>query len=401
MFSNMTTTHLCGSSAAVLCLLLSLYLGGQTYLINQTHDRFSESTILQGSALNTSATSRSLCPSNVYSATTSIQNSTMKIVGPMDCAIPFLPDPLAALTSNGQEDKWVISSGGSFHWGVSMNFLRLFLKTSDIPHPTPLDMYGAAFGNITTQQNEPPDIIELIITRDGTFEINAWSQFEWYNCGKGKDGHDQANVQTRVIVLHSRWMTESADRFESLVKDCGHHRPKPDLVVDVWGRWYTYCSYRFWEVCKTHSVEKSNWERQYRSDANILMHTTNALNASSLLYVDRPDHVQKTFLENRKVPFLSDGTGTHLTLHSERSIDYPYIVGHPTNAFAVGDAIVVLHTILGQAQHDSMDRSCYDISFMSEDCNPQHRHYSSWTEGYLQSCAPEVVPCIESSSHAD
>jgi len=119
MFSNMTTTHLCGSSAAVLCLLLSLYLGGQTYLINQTHDRFSESTILQGSALNTSATSRSLCPSNVYSATTSIQNSTMKIVGPMDCAIPFLPDPLAALTSNRQEEKWVISSGGSFHWGVN------------------------------------------------------------------------------------------------------------------------------------------------------------------------------------------------------------------------------------------------------------------------------------------
>ena len=53
----------------------------------------------------------SICPYNIYSAKTRIENSTMKITGPMGCHIPFYPDPLDALTSYRREQgKWIISA---------------------------------------------------------------------------------------------------------------------------------------------------------------------------------------------------------------------------------------------------------------------------------------------------
>jgi hypothetical protein len=76
-----------------------------------------------------------------YSAATRIgDNSTMKIIGPMGCTISFLPDPLASLTSNQQEDAWIVSSGGSFHWGASMHLMRLlFPMEIGISYPTLLE----------------------------------------------------------------------------------------------------------------------------------------------------------------------------------------------------------------------------------------------------------------------
>lgn len=206
----------------------------------------------------------SICPYNIYSAKTRIENSTMKITGPMGCHIPFYPDPLDALTSYRREQgKWIISTGGSWHWGASMNFLRLFIDTTDIPYPTPLEIYG--YPSEKKREHGSPDVVELSVKRDGTTSIRTWGKIEDYRCKEVQD--EDVNIQARVTVLHSPWMTDIADRLERLVKDCGH-RPKPDIIVDVWGKWYLYCTVEvqnlaLTEICRQHNVNKTNSNERY------------------------------------------------------------------------------------------------------------------------------------------
>ena len=344
-----------------------------------------------------------LCPPNIYSATTRIgDNSTMEIVGPMGCTISFLPDPLASLTSNQQENAWIVSSGGSFHWGVSMNLMRLlFPKEIGIPYPTPLERKYNKWVNETQGSNGARfDVVELMIPREGTPKFRAWKHFKIknYSC----DEH--ADVLLRVTVLYSQWMTLSANRFGTLVKKCGNHRPAPDLVVDVWGKWYDNCSHALWKHCFDHHVNQSNWKRMYRHDAKKLLRIADPLNKRSLLFVERSDGVQKTDRNMRKKQFIGNGsTGTHLTLSSDKSIHYSYILGHQTSAFAIGDAMTFLHTILGKRRDTNViiDRACYDISFMNDDCNPQNAVYRSWTGPYWHFCETEAVPCSRSSGRAN
>ena len=118
--------------------------------------------------------SKVVCPPNIYSATTRIESETLKIAGPMGCVVSFLPNPLEALTSSNphhehSDSRWTISSGGSTHWGASMNLLRLFLKESDdIPH--------------SRVRKAPPDVIELKIGHDGVHKLKVWLDFENYSC---------------------------------------------------------------------------------------------------------------------------------------------------------------------------------------------------------------------------
>lgn len=152
-------------------------------------------------------------------------NSTRKIVGPMGCTISFRPDPLASLTSNEQEDAWIVSSGGSFHWGVSMNLMQLlFSKEIGISYPTPLKRKYDKWVNETQgskgARTKPPDVIELMIPRKCTPKFRAWKHFENYSY----DEH--ADALLCVTVLHSRSMTLRANRFGTLVKNCGNHRPR-------------------------------------------------------------------------------------------------------------------------------------------------------------------------------
>jgi uncharacterized SAM-binding protein YcdF (DUF218 family) len=152
-------------------------------------------------------------------------NSTRKIVGPMGCTISFRPDPLASLTSNQQEDAWMVSLGGSFHWGVSMNLTQLlFSKEIGISYPTPLKRKYDKWVNETQgskgARTKPPDVIELMIPRKCTPKFRALKHFENYSY----DEH--ADALLCVTVLHSRSMTLRANRFGTLVKNCGNHRPR-------------------------------------------------------------------------------------------------------------------------------------------------------------------------------
>ena len=368
-----------------------------------------------------------MCPPNIYSAKASVENGTMKIAGPMGCVVSFLPDPLEALTSNPldeneKDSRWIITSGGSTHWGASMNLLRLFLKEGDeisTVKPKPPDVRGSAHWSrsidvlqlylnesdeIPTVKLKPPDVVELKIGRDGVPKLKVWMNFEDYSCSwQGKDA-DQ-NILIRVTVLYCLFMDHSADRFERFVKNCGHHRPKPALIVDVRGKWYEFCPNPMWPGCIRHQqVNETNVKRKYKSDANILLQTTNSIEARSVLFVDRSQNAEN--VKKRKAPFQRNGKGTHLTLQYESSTTYPHLVvaDHQSSAFAVGAATAFLHTILGQRHQasNSVDQGCYDISFTNDVCNPRHIdvYKNSWAFYYLHHCATEAVSCIERSNHA-
>jgi len=364
------------------------------YLNN--HSNTGEDSHSKSAAFNSSNV---MCPPNIYSATTRIENGTMKIAGPMGCVVSFLPDPLEALTSNRPQDenendsRWIITSGGSTHWGASMNLLRLFLKESDeYPQAKTVGL--------------PPDVVEMKIGRGGVPKLIIWWNFEDYSCSwKGKD--DQ-NVLIHVTVLHSRWMTHSADRFERLVKDCGHHRPTPDLVVDVRGMWYKHCAdpATMWKACIFHhQANETNSLIKYEPEANMLLQTTNTIDAKSVLFVDRSQSAESVEAKERKAPFQRNGKGTHLTLQYDRSTYYPRVGSHPSSAFAVGDATAFLHTLLGQRHQasNSVDQGCYDISFTNDVCNPKNAkvYNNSWVFYYMHHCATEAVSCIEISDHAE
>jgi len=176
----------------------------------------------------------------------------------------------------------------------------------------------------------------------------------------------------------------------------------------VWGKWYDYCTHPLWSThplwkdCIDHHVNQSNWKRRYRHDAKKLLRIADPLNKRSLLFVERSDAVQKTYRNMRKKQFIGNGsTGIHLTLSSDKSIHYRYVHGHQTSAFAIGDAMTFLHTILGKSRDTNViiDRACYDISFMNDGCNPQNAVYRFGTEAYWDFCETEAVPCSRSSGH--
>lgn len=195
-----------------------------------------------------------ICPHNVYTAMTQIENSTIIIHGPMNCTIPFISK--TSLISQ-LKDRWIISSGGSTHWGASMNLLQMLMD--DIPFPTPASAYGKSVSSkdITTQP--PPDVIELEMKHDGNYVIRVMKDVRNYTCG-------DPGVHARFTVLQSPFMSQSAERFQHLVQECVNH-PKIDLVVDVSGRWYDYCRTHlnkkgFAAVCKRNNITSAEGGRE-------------------------------------------------------------------------------------------------------------------------------------------
>lgn len=143
----------------------------------------------------------SICPHNIYSATMMFENDTMKIVGPKGCTVPFYRNSLEALTSNYREAKWIVSSGASTFFGVSLNLLRMFIDKSDY-----------SYDDLIAQQlpENPSDIIELVIDRKGKSLIRVWKEFSDYQCFSSVEVDDQNemkdNILMRLTVLHSQWM---------------------------------------------------------------------------------------------------------------------------------------------------------------------------------------------------
>ena len=200
--------------------------------------------------------------------------------------------------------------------------------------------------------------------------------------------------------------------MKSLLEKCGTNRPTPNFVVDTHGKWYQFCSpggrASGHDFCHrwTASRSKADYiETQYRLEAQYLTNITNTVGVTTL-FVERSLNTRKELLMERKKFFLDQKNSNYIVLHADRkaSIEHGLMQGHQSNAFALGDASAIFHSIITNQGTNSASGEldmCYKLHFKGDACFPTGSSKKYWGQYYWEYCATNTTSCRENPEQAE
>lgn len=287
-----------------------------------------------------------VCPTNVTEAWVRFSNQSMFATGPDDCVIPQVRSPPALYLG----DTWTISLGASGHWLSSMAFLRTL---AILPYPTSMDEYNRSCTPNCSRW--PPDIIEALVTQDGSFVIRTFESFRNYS-----SGGSQPKGSVRFTVVHARFHERMENVVSRLVPGCTKN-PLPDLLLDITGNWYRMCSkrptledcqYLNWEITmkKTQQMKiqmvKAQQLKELRSLIDSITNSSRPLSRMNHFFTSYHSEISREF---KSAISQSSPPGSHTHIHHDLknyNDTFPMFENHHPGAVSLGISSVWLHKLL-------------------------------------------------------
>lgn len=272
-----------------------------------------------------------LCSTEINKSTVHIKNDVLTATGPNNCNIPLLYD--TSELYRGLKNKWIVSAGGSAHWGTSMNLLRMF---SPLQYPTKIKEYvqKSTWNFVLNGQGmQVPPITEVYIYKNGNRHIYT-SVINRYEC--------LPMPLLKLTIIHTHDLFDIYQHIRKISNKCRpYHHPKPDLVIDFPGRWYKWCLQGISWACKPPKwskrrkplVPKNALKTQYNDAKNIF-----ALEYNTILLVGYEKLSHK----------LQSLAGNNFLLQTSPIIDKKYkgYQNHPSNAVSTGIAMIFIFKLM-------------------------------------------------------
>jgi peptidoglycan/LPS O-acetylase OafA/YrhL len=311
-----------------------------------------------------------ICSSDIKKASNIIDEKKLRVRGPNGCVVPYNSDATETL-----KGRWVVSAGGSKHWGVAMNLLRM-LAPQAYPVNMEQSIHGTSTWNLTTGKGDDvPPIIEVTL-RNGEADIRCTSLVD-YVCSD--------SPATRLTVVHEPDINAYTALIKQLRTKCPHY-PRANIVADVSGGWYKYCSQKKNWACRHLGTSAKRSRMRYEKDIHVLLSSSAVQRADSVLYLTWA----------HEWTFFKWSASSHLMeLNPTRLKQY----GHASNADAMGGAMAILHT-LGRSKDPWEEVELIGLGCFSEDALSRGLYMGkTWEKPYWQQCEVRHINNNEHHQH--